>query len=140
MSQKLTGTDVDCTFSNGIEVIFDEISVDIEDGMAAPTNGRKPDGYVDGESSAKCTLSVNHTTMSRINDNAKSAGGWKKMEPVDINWEADTGDEKISVNLTQVKLLPPKMSFKKKGGEAQMYSIEGLVTDDVEVDGVSWLE
>ncbi|MNC67498.1 hypothetical protein D3C75_1180010 [compost metagenome] len=70
---------------------------------------------------------------------ARAAGSYRAIEPSDLLFYANTGDEECKVEAFGVKwIVESPVGFDPKGGETATHKIKGLVTspDFVRIDGV----
>lgn len=141
MGQKLTGKDVDVMIGSYM-VHIEEISITIED-ATAPTKTRGiPDGYIEGEVSASGEIKLNTSQFQVISDAAKEAGSFRDLPTFDVVINAETTDEKLTIEAFDCKLrLSDLLSASQSGGERLIHTLAYDVTgaDFVHINGVPYL-
>lgn len=114
------------------------ISLDVTDNTAVAQTRGVPDGWVAGDVAAEGEIELDTRNFKKIGAAAKAAGSYRDIEPVDILFYANTGDEEFKVEAFGCKLLVNSpLGFDPKGGETATHKIKYLVTspDFVRIDG-----
>ena len=120
----------------------DKVTLDIEDNSKAVKTRGVTSGYVLGDVSASGELEVDVVNINLLIDQARRAGGFRALKPLDMVFYANTGEEEIKVEafgcLLKVGAL---LDIDSNGGEKHMSKIpfEVTSTDFVRINGVSYL-
>jgi len=139
MSQRIGGRDVEVTLRSGLRVVFEEVNLNLDDGMAASTDQGYPNGWVLGEVKGDGDIKVDTDTLNTLVEEAEAHGSWEEMPAFDVmTFYANVAGVEHRVEVHGVKLRFPDWSLDGKGGEKTMHTINYLVTgrDFVHVNGV----
>ena len=141
MTRRISGQSFDTTLM-GTMVHIEKASLSITDNSAVAQTRGIPDGFVDGDVAAELEFELDTKNFSQLADAAKRAGSWRGMEPDDVLFYADTGDETMKVEAFGVKLqISDLLDVDPKGGSKGVHKIKGFVTspDFVHINGVHYL-
>ena len=128
--------------TSGLEVEVEEISLSIEDSGGEAMDSGRPNGYLDGEVKASGGISVDLENFDLINEAAKAAGSFSRLEPQDFLFFADVEGFEEKVEAFGCKLyLTEVVNYKPAGGEKLLRKIPYKVTglDFVRINGVPYL-
>ncbi|MDK2597903.1 phage protein [Pseudoalteromonas obscura] len=117
-------------------------SLTITDNSAVSQTAGVPDGYVDGDVAASGELVVNASNFELFVAEARRAGSWRAVEPIDILYYAKTGQDELKVEAFGCRYkLSDLLDIDTKGGQASTFKIPFDVTspDFVRIDGVPYL-
>ncbi len=118
------------------------MSADIEDNRTAVKDRGVPNGYVDGEVSCSGEIAVDAANLKLIMDAANRAGSFRDLEPFDINTYADTGQERMKVELFGCLLkISGLLDIDSAGGDKHLTTLPFEVTspDFVKINDTSYL-
>lgn len=118
------------------------MTADIEDNRAAVKDRGIPNGYVDGEVACTGEIEVDAANLKLIMNAANRAGSFRDLEPFDINTFADTGNEKMEVELFGCLLkISSLLDIDSAGGEKHTTSLPFEVTssDFVRINNTPYL-
>ena len=141
MTRRISGQSFDTTLM-GTMVHIEKASLSITDNSAVAQTRGIPDGFVDGDVAAEVEFELDAKNFTLLSDAAKRAGSWRGMEPDDVLFYADTGDETMKVEAFGVKLqISDLLDVDPKGGSKGVHKIKGFVTspDFVHINGVPYL-
>ncbi len=142
MTAHISGADADILIGTQL-VNANQITLDIEDGTKATSTRGVPDGYVRGQTKSKGELKVDTVNFKLILEEAKKAGSWQQMEPVDITVNGKTINQSINYTAYGCKLnLSNALDAAGDGEDKLEHSIPFVVTDPrfVEIDGVPYID
>lgn len=138
MTQRIGGMDFDITVGTD-QVHVESVSMDITDNTAVAQSRGVPDGHVKGDVAAEGEFEFDEKNFAKLNEQARAAGSWRDLEPVDILFYADAGGMSTKVEAFGCKLIvTAPLNFNPKGGEKATKKIKYLVTapEFVRIDGV----
>ena len=138
MSQRISGRDVVVKLSNGTRLLFEQVNVNLDDGITATSDQGYPNGWVHGKVKGDGDIEVSTETLLTLNEEAELAGSWEEMEAFDVTMYAQAGDLEMYVKLHGVKLRMPNFQFSGEGGEKVTHQINFVITspDFVRLNGV----
>ncbi len=123
-------------------IFVNSMTADIEDSRAVAKDRGIPNDFVDGEVGCSGELEVDAQNLKLITDAASRAGSFRDLKPFDINTFADTGNEKMKVELFGCLLrISSLLDIDQAGGEKHMTTIAFDVTspDFVRINDVNYL-
>lgn len=140
-TQRISGKEVRL-FVGGIMLFAEKFDLKIDDKRAVALTNGVPNGYVDGETTASGSITLDSSNFEMLN---KGLGGssWKGIEPQDIQAFAAAGGLTKDVAAYGCLLRVSDLwSSESKGGEKMTHTIEFDVTspDFVAIDGKPYLK
>ncbi len=123
-------------------IFVQTMTADIEDSRAVAKDRGIPNGFVDGEVACTGELEVDAQNLKLITDAAGRAGSFRDLDLFDINCFADTGKEKMEVEMFGCLLkISGLLDIDAVGGEKHVSTIPFEVTspDFVKINGVPYL-
>jgi hypothetical protein len=118
-------------------------SLSIDDGRKAVKDGGVPNGYVDAEVSASGDIELDAKNLALLAEQAKGAGSWQSIEPVDILFYAKGTSEEQKVeafgcllNLSDIVNYDPTSDKKA----VTKVSFEVTSPDFVRINGIPYLD
>ena len=123
-------------------IFVSTFTADIEDSRAVSKDRGIPNDFVDGEVACTGEIEVDAQNLKLIIDAADRAGSFRDLNPFDINAYADTGNEKMKVELYGCLLkISGLLDIDQAGGEKHLSTIPFEVTspDFVRINGVPYL-
>lgn len=139
--KRITGKDVRTKIGN-MMVVFENLTLTIEDSTTVAMTRGVPNGFIDGETKASGEVEVDTANFQVILDAAKSAGSFKALPEFDIVSNAETDAEKINIEAFGCKFrISDLMNAAAAGGEKLKYKLPYDVTspDFVKINGVPYL-
>jgi len=138
---KLSGKDFDTHIGDSlIHVISASLSID-DQRKVRMTNG-VPDGYLDGPCTASGEIVVNHENFLLIAEEAKKAGSWKGIEPIDLSFmgKVISGEKNVEA-FGALLMLSDLLNIDPEGAKADETKIKFDITspDFVKINGVPYL-
>ncbi|NQZ06963.1 MAG: DUF2597 family protein [Algicola sp.] len=124
------------------QVLFDEFDLTIDDQTGPASTGGRPDGFVDGETSASGTLTLAHKYFKVFSDAAKAAGSYKAMPLFDIVTYGKTTGSELKIEAFGCKLkISDLLKIDPNGKDKSSIKLDYFVTspDFVNIDGVPYL-
>lgn len=138
MSQRIGGMDFDITVGTDL-IHVESVSLDITDNTAVAQSRGVPDGYVRGDVAAEGEIELDEKNFALLNEQARAAGSWRDLAPLDMLFYASTGTFSTKVEVFGCKfIVTSPLNFDPKGGEKATKKLKYLVTspDFVSIDGV----
>lgn len=138
MHQRISGKDVEVRLPSGQRILFDQVNLNLDDGIVATHDQGYPNGWVRGEVKGDGDLQVPTETLLALNNEAALAGSWEEMPAFDITFYAKVGTVELDVRAHGCKLRMPNFPFDGKGGDKVMHTINFVVSspDFVHLNGV----
>lgn len=138
MTQRISGRDVEARLQTGTRILFEQVNINLDDGIAATNSQGYPHGWVHGEVKGDGDIELTTEMLLLLNEEAESAGSWEEMEPFDITFFANVGSQEFEVKAFGVKLRMPSFSFDGAGGEQITHAINFVISspDFVHLNGV----
>ena len=135
--QRISGRDVEARLSNGTRIFFEQVNLNLDDGITGTNDQGYPNGYVVGEVKGDGDIEVSSEMLLLINEEAAQAGSWEEMEPFDTTFYAKVGTLELEVKAFGLKLRMPNFSFDGSGGEKLTHTINFVVSspDFVHLNG-----
>lgn len=140
--QHISGSDVDVMLGTTL-INVKQFSLNIEDGVKATNTRGVPDGHVNGAVAASGEITLDTPNFQLVMAEARAAGSFQQLEPMDIIGLGKTLDLKFKVAAFGCKLKLNKiLDAAGEGGDKLEHSIPYEVTDKrfVEIDGVPYLD
>ncbi|MDC0598869.1 DUF2597 family protein [Gammaproteobacteria bacterium] len=140
MGVKISGIDIN-TMIGDLAVQVREITLSIEDGSKAVMSRGRPNGHVRGAVSAGGDLTVDKANLDLILEAAKTAGSFQELEPFDIVFNADVGDQSLNIEAFECLIkLSDLLNSNDNGEEKLTHKIPFEVTgkDFIRIDGVPY--
>ena len=136
--QHISGRDVEMRLPSGRRILFEQVSLTVEDGIVATTDQGYPNGWVSGEIKGDGDIEISTEMLLVLNEDAEEAGSWEAMPPLDLTFYANVDDLELEVIAYGCKLRLPNFSFDGAGGEKTMHTINYVVSgpDFVHLNGV----
>lgn len=126
-----------------LQAHVEKATLDITDNSAVAQSGGVPDGYVDGDVSAKGEFEFDSSQLSLLIQAASRAGSFRKLEPIDIVFFAKAGDDELRVEAFGCKLtISSLLDIDPKGGTKSTHKVPFEVTspDFIRINGVPYLD
>ncbi|WP_325436291.1 phage protein [Pseudomonas nitroreducens] len=126
-----------------LQAHVEKATLDITDNSAVAQSGGVPDGYVDGDVSAKGEFEFDSANLSLLIQAAGRAGSFRKLEPIDIVFFAKAGDDELRVEAFGCKLtVSSLLDIDPKGGSKSTHKVPFEVTspDFIRINGVPYLD
>ncbi len=123
-------------------IFVNSMTADIEDSRAVAQDRGIPNGFVDGAVTCSGEVEVDAQNLKLITDAADRAGSFRELDLFDINTFADTGREKMKVELFGCLLrVSSLLDIDQAGGEKHLSTIPFDVTspDFVRINDVRYL-
>ncbi len=123
-------------------IFVNSFTADIEDSRAVAQDRGIPNGFVDGAVTCSGEVEVDAQNLKLITDAADRAGSFRELDLFDINTFADTGREKMKVELFGCLLrVSSLLDIDQAGGEKHLSTIPFDVTspDFVRINDVRYL-
>lgn len=141
--KRLSGKDFDIMVGTAL-IRVESANISISDNREAVTTQGIPDGFVDGDVSGEGELEITARYFNLIIDQARSAGSFKDLPPVDILFSADTGarNEKLEVAAHECLLkISDAIDANPTGNETTKHKIPFLITgrEFVTINGVPYI-
>jgi len=135
--QRLSGKDIEARLGNGIRLLFENASLNIEDGITATTDQGYPNGWVFGEVKGDGEVEVSTETLELIRAEADTAGSWEEMPTFDLTFFGQAGTLELKVEVFGAKLRFPGFEFDGKGGDKLTHKIPFVIgsPDFVKLNG-----
>ena len=140
--QRITGRNVTATLSNGIQILFDQVTLTPDLGFGVAKTQGHPDGWTDGEVGAEGEITVNTVEMLKLQEAAGEAGSWKELAPLDMTFFTLQAGVKMKVEAFGCKLGAPDFTFDATNNERLQHKIAFMVTDPefIRINGVPLAE
>lgn len=141
MSAKIGGKNFDVNLGD-LLVHVESCTIDITDNSAVAQTKGVPNGHVDGDVAGAGELELDTTNFNLLIEQARSAGSFRQLEPFDIVFFANSGDEELRVEAFGCKVrISSLLSIDPKGGEKNKHKIPFDVTspDFIKINGVPYL-
>jgi hypothetical protein len=138
--QRISGKDVRL-FVGGTMLFAEKFDLKIDDKRAVALTNGVPNGYVDGETTASGSMTLDSSNFDMLMSGLGGAS-WKDIDPQDIQAFAASGGLTKDVNAYGCLLrISDLWSSESKGGEKMTHTIEFDVTspDFVSIDGTPYL-
>ena len=122
-------------------IFVNSMTADIEDSRAVAKDRGIPNDYVDGEVACSGEIEVDAQNLKLIMDSASRAGSFRDLKPFDVNAFADTGNEKMKVELFGCLLrISSLLDIDQAGGEKHMTTLPFDVTspDFVRINDIAY--
>lgn len=139
---RITGMHFDIMIGD-LLVHVEEASLSIEDTTTVNKTSGVPDGVLMGSVSAKGSLKLDTNNFNKVIEVAKNAGSFRRLPTFDLNFSADTGDEKINVAAFGCKFrITELLNLKPEGSDKHIMTLEFDVTSKefVHINNVSYLD
>ena len=123
-------------------IFVNSFTADIEDSRAVAQDRGIPNGFVVGAVTCSGEVEVDAQNLKLITDAADRAGSFRELDLFDINTFADTGREKMKVELFGCLLrVSSLLDIDQAGGEKHLSTIPFDVTspDFVRINDVRYL-
>ena len=135
--QRISGQDVEARLSNGLRMLFDSASLNLEDGITATSDQGYPSGWVFGEVKGDGEVEVSTDTLELVRAEADAAGSWAQMPEFDLTFFTQVGSLELKVEVFGIKLRFPSFEFDGKGGDKLMHKIPFVIgsPDFVKLNG-----
>lgn len=140
MSQIISGGDFD-VFIGPYMVIFDKITLNIEDNSKPVYSKGLPNGYVRGKLAASGEVELDTKNFMLLNEAARIAGGWSKLGTWPAVFNAVCSDALLNVIAHDCLFKISKLiDASSEGGEKSMHTLPFDVTgsDFVTINGVPY--
>lgn len=140
--QRITGRNVTVTLSNGIQMMFDTVTLTPDLGFGVARNQGHPDGWTDGEVGAEGEITLNTVEMLKLQEAAGEAGSWKELEPLDMTFYSLSSGVEMKVEAFGCKLGAPDFNLDATNNERLQHKIAFMVTDPefIRINGVPLAE
>ena len=128
--------------AGGTLLHVDKATLNIEDNSQAVKDAGLVNGYVAGDVSASGELELDARNMKLLTDSARVAGGFRALEPADIVFYANTGNDEMKVEAFGCLLkITALLDIDSGGGSKHISRVPFEVTgrDFVRIDGVPYL-
>lgn len=140
-TQRIGGKDVRL-YVGGTQLFAEKFDLKIDDKRAVALTHGVPNGWVDGETTASGSITLDSSNFTMLMD---SVGGdsWKGVKPQDIKAFASAGGLTKDIDAFGCMLrIGDLWSTESKGGEKATHTIEFDVTspDFVSIDGKPYLQ
>lgn len=138
MTYRVGGMDFDVTVGNEM-IHVESVTLDITDNTATAQSRGVPDGVVKGDVSAEGEIELDEKNFYLLNEQARAAGSWRDLEPMDMLFYASAGAFSTKVEAFGCKLIVTSpLNFDPKGGEKATKKLKYLVSapEFVRIDGV----
>ena len=123
-------------------VHVESCTLDITDNTAVAQSRGVPDGFVDGDVAASGEFEFDSNNFNLLIEAARTAGSFRQLEPFDVVFFAQAGQEEMRVEAFGCKLkVSSLLSVDTKGGEKTKHKVPFDVTspDFIRVNGVPYL-
>ncbi len=142
MSQhKLSGKDFDINIGDSLVHVI-SASATITDGRAVRMTNGVPDGFLDGPCTCSGEIVLNHENFLIVQEEAKKAGSWKGVDPIDISMMGAvvSGEKNIELFGCLIKLTDI-LNADPEGAKADETKLAFDVTDPrfVRINGTPYL-
>ena len=137
----LSGKDFDVMVGDFL-VHVESANISITDERTPVKTGGVPNGYVDGDASASGDIELDSRNFNILSEAAKSAGSWKGLEQLDINFMAQSDEDEINIEAFGCLLkVSDLLSIDPNGKEKNKHKIGFEVTgkEFVNINGVPYL-
>ena len=125
-----------------LQAHVESCTLDITDNTAVAQSRGVPDGHVDGDVAASGELEFDSNNFNLLIEAARTAGSFRQLEPFDVVFFAQAGQEEMRVEAFGCKLkVSSLLSVDTKGGEKAKHKVPFDVTspDFIRVNGVPYL-
>lgn len=125
-----------------LQAHVESCTLDITDNTAVAQSRGVPDGYVDGDVAASGEFEFDSNNFNLLIEAARSAGSFRQLEPFDVVFFAQSGQEEMRIEAFGCKLkVSSLLSVDPKGGEKTKHKVPFEVTspDFIRVNGVPYL-
>ncbi len=142
MSQRISGYSFDAHMGGEL-LHIEKVTLDITDNTAVAQTQGVPDGYVSGDVAAEGEIEVSSKVFQQVTGQARAAGSWRGIEPLDFLFFARVGTEEVKVEAFGCKLvLSNLLDIDPKGGSLTTHKIKYFVTSPkfISINGVPYLE
>jgi len=139
---RISGMNFDVNLGD-LQVHVEKATLDITDNSTVAQTGGVPDGYVDGDVSAKGEFELDSSNFSVLIQAAKSAGSFRKLSTMDIVFFAKAGDDEFRVEAFGCRLtVSSLLDIDPKGGAKTVHKVPFEVTspDFIRINGVPYLD
>jgi len=126
--QGITGRNVKVTLSNGIQVLFDTVTLNPSLGIGVAKTQGLPDGWTDGEKGADGEIQLNTRELMKLNEEADLDGSWEELEVFDMTFHALQGGLEIRVEAFGCKIEVPNFNFDATNNERTQHTLPYMVT------------
>ena len=141
MSTNLTGQDVDVKMGD-LNIVFESMSLSIEDGRVASFSRGVPNGDLGGKYSAGGEISVDTTNLLLFIKAAKNVGAFNRLPKFDGIFNASTDDVELNVEAFGCLVkMSDVLDAAAEGGEKLMHKLPYIVCgkDFVHINGVPYI-
>lgn len=137
-----SGKNFHVRFVDGIKILVETATVNITDNSAVAKSQGIPDGYVDGDVAGDGEIVVDTKNFKLIMAQAKNAGSFQQIPPVDLSFFAGSSDFQQHIEVFGCKLkISALLNIDTKGGSKHTHTIPFNVTspDFVKIDGIPYI-
>lgn len=141
MTARFSGRSFDTTLFGEYVHVKSATATINDESEAAFTRG-VTDGYTDGKVSCDVELELDLKQFQKVHAAAKSAGSYRNIEPDDIMFYANNGEDEEKIQLFGVKLLiSDLLSVDPESTDKSTRKLKGFVTSPlfVNINGVPYL-
>ncbi|MEB4592984.1 phage protein [Candidatus Thiothrix sp. Deng01] len=139
-TKRISGKDVRL-YVGGVMLFAEKFELKIDDKRAVALTNGVPNGWVDGETTASGSITLDSSNFDMLLQGVGGAS-WKDIAPQDIQAFASAGGLAKDVSAHGCLLrLSDLWSSESKGGEKMTHTVEYDVTspDFVSIDGIPYL-
>jgi hypothetical protein len=125
-----------------LQAHVESCTLDITDNTAVAQSRGVPDGHVDGDVAASGEFEFDSNNFNLLIEAARAAGSFRQLEPFDVVFFAQAGQEELRIEAFGCKLkVSSLLSVDPKGGEKTKHKVPFDVTspDFIRVNGVPYL-
>lgn len=138
---KLAGTSFDFD-AGGVQIHADKMTLDITDNTAVAKTRGVPNGFTQGDVEASGELELDSTNFLLLLDQAKAAGSWRGMDPVDFSTYGKAGDDELKLEAFGCKFtLSGLADIDNNSSDKTKHKVPYIVTDPdfVKINGTPYL-
>lgn len=134
---RITGRDVEVRLGSGLVITFDEVNLNLDDGITATSDQGYPDGWGRGEITGGGDMKTNIADHNAILAEVPEGGSFEMLDAFSMTFFGSAGSEELLIEVDGAKIKFPSYSFDGAGGPKQMASFPFLVTgpDFVKING-----
>lgn len=125
-----------------LQAHVESCTLDITDNTAVAQSRGVPDGHVDGDVAGSGEFEFDSINFNLLIEAARAAGSFRQLEPFDVVFFAQAGQEELRIEAFGCKLkVSSLLSVDPKGGEKTKHKVPFDVTspDFIRVNGVPYL-
>lgn len=125
-----------------LQIHVESCTLDITDNTAVAQTRGVPNGHVDGDVAASGEFEFDTSNFNLLIEAARSAGSFRQLEPFDVVFFANAGQEELRIEAFGCRLkVSSLLSVDQKGGEKTKHKVPFDVTspDFIRVNGVPYL-